>query len=353
LTLTGLCSLAVDYGRYQMCKTQLQRAADCGARAGALNLVSSASAAISAATAVTDANYVDAYNISSNSNVTVSVQLLDWVSSSNYTVLSSGNYTLANAVRVTVTYTVPLNFGAVLGYSSKVATRSSTAMLTTNSATVSVTGNSNPWLAGEPKGTQASQPDPNWDGQDVVWDHPWEYDIAGPIGGSNAEGEPYESPPEVGIPITPGAVITLTNASGLGSWDRATPPFSSPAGDTGDIEDDAASKGVGEHGISDVTMPLGGIVGVFLGSSLPDNTTAPTPLNFTTQAERDYATLDPKLQQTFYAGAGQSSAGAQQSIVVPQGATRMYLGMMDGWEWSNNIGGYTVTVTTTQVQMVQ
>ena len=140
----------------------------------------------------------------------------------------------------------------------------------------------------------------------MVWDHPWEYDIAGPIGGSNSAGEPYESPPQAGITITPGAVITITNASGEGSWDRGTPPFSSAAGVDSDIEDDAASNGVGEHGISDVTMPLESVVGVFLGSSLPDNTTALTPLNFTTQSERDYTSIEPKLQQTFYAAAGQT-----------------------------------------------
>ena len=101
----------------------------------ALSLASSASAAVTAATSVTDANYVDAYAISSNSKVTVSVQLLDWVSSSNYTILSSGNYTLANAVRVTVTYTVPLNFGVVIGYGKQMRrSRSATVMLTTGAA---------------------------------------------------------------------------------------------------------------------------------------------------------------------------------------------------------------------------
>jgi hypothetical protein len=31
----------------------------------------------------------------------------------------------------------------------------------------------------------------------------------------------------------------------------------------------------------------------------------------------------------------------------------VFLGTMDGWEWSNNEGGFTVTITQTSIAIVQ
>ena len=88
------------------------------------------------------------------------------------------------------------------------------------------------------------------------------------------------------------------------------------------------------------------------------------PLDYGT-AEHDYTAgtnngeaiangvFAPQLQQMFYVGNGLTSTGAQESIVVPAGATRVFLGTMDGWEWSNNSGGFTVTITQTSIAIVQ
>ena len=50
------------------------------------------------------------------------------------------------------------------------------------------------------------------------------------------------------------------------------------------------------------------------------------------------------LKQTFYVGDGLTSGGVQQGRIVPAGATRLYLGTMDGYEWSNNSGAFTARV---------
>jgi len=45
------------------------------------------------------------------------------------------------------------------------------------------------------------------------------------------------------------------------------------------------------------------------------------------------------LQQEFYIGLG------LVGLVVPPGATRLFLSLHDGYEWSNNVGSVDVTIT--------
>ena len=57
-----------------------------------------------------------------------------------------------------------------------------------------------------------------------------------------------------------------------------------------------------------------------------------------------YLTLSPELKQVFFIGDGLNGNGLAQSVVVPQGATRLFLGTMDSVEWNNNVGSFTVQV---------
>ena len=356
MALFAICSLAVDFGRWELCNSQSQRAADSAARAGAFKLTTGYAAALSSATSVANANYLDAQTVGSNPKATLTVQLLNWTSSSNYVVLAPANYNQANAVRVNISYNVPLEFGAIIGISSKGVSRTATALLVTQTQKIYVDGKGDPWLAGEPTGTQGSQPDPGYQGQGVNSVHPWKYDYAGPVGGSMPDGQPYSSPPQASIPIVPGAVVTVTSVSGSATYDPNTPDGNANGtinGATSTLFRDAAANGVSEHGIADVTMPIDSMNMVFLNDKLPDSTAAPQPLDFSTQAQRDYSSISPELKHPFYVGTGTTSGGSQQSIVVPQGATRMFMGMMDGWEWDNNSGGYNATITERYVQMVQ
>ncbi len=230
---------------------------------------------------------------------------------------------------------------------------------TQSSVTQYVAATSNPWLAGEPTGTTASIPDPGYEGQQVSSEHPWKNDIAGPSGGHNSQGELYGSPVQANITLVPGATITITNVAGTATNDLT---FSQTATADGNnqgsyqIYSDGAATGSApsEHGISDINAPLNSMLGVFLTDNQPDSpSTTAAKLDYSTQTERDYTTVAPDTQQMFYAGTGQTSGGTQQHITVPPGATRLFLGTMDGWEWSNNIGGYTATITQTSYSIVQ
>jgi hypothetical protein len=99
-----------------------------------------------------------------------------------------------------------------------------------------------------------------------------------------------------------------------------------------------------ENGISDITVPIDSLLGVFLGPLQPDLNPPPGALDFSLSASRDYLVLNPALQQVFFMGDGLADGGVAQTIVAPLGATRLYLGTMDGYSWNNNIGSFDVTI---------
>ncbi len=113
VALIGICSLAVDFGRVQVAKSQLRHAADAAARAGAAGLATSATQARTNAIAIAAANSVD------GSALTLSTSDIDvgnW-SGSTFTL----NGTPSNAVRVNASRTgnngIPLLLAQVIGRS--------------------------------------------------------------------------------------------------------------------------------------------------------------------------------------------------------------------------------------------
>jgi Flp pilus assembly protein TadG len=363
--LLGFCSLAVDLSRVETAKTELQRAADAAAMAGAAALQSGASAtAIKTEVALMADQPVDGVTFSLNT--TTDVQFLNWTSASATPTVESGT-TGANAIRVYCRRTtsesdpITLLFGEALGVQSASVWASSVAYIDVQTETLTVNGNANPWLAGMPTGTTASEPDSDYPSAN----HPYKYDIAGPVGGVAASGEAYESPPEVNFTPIPGATLQITSATGTtqkGPEDTtATADGVYTTGGSVNMDDDEASGGVSENGIADVTMPGDSLNGVFLDANQPNTEgAAPTPLDFSTSTEQNYTTISPLVRQPFFIGNGQDGS-TQQSIIVPSGATRFYFGVMDGHEWSNNAPnlspftaeGYSVTVTQTSIQLAQ
>ena len=97
-------------------------------------------------------------------------------------------------------------------------------------------------------------------------------------------------------------------------------------------------------GISGYTGLVGALVGVFLDDDIPTRN-PPNALNFGASGI-EFPTLSPKLGQVFYIGDGFTSDGTAQSFVAPTGATRVYLGIIDGEEngrpgfYTNNQGFY-------------
>jgi hypothetical protein len=355
VVLMGFCSLAVDLGRVQTAKTELRRAADAAARSAVYSLSSGAGSGPikTAAYNMAAANNADGTPVLIDKNT--DVEFIKWIGPGNYSVVGKGQ---ANGVKIYCRRTaatgnpVSLLFAAVLGVGNCDVTATALAVTVSSSSNQTVGANSNPWLAGEPTGTLASIPDSGWPSAA----HPWKNDIAGPVGAHAASGEPYESPIPVSFSVSPGATITFTNVAGAAENVITNTPSYDATGNNGtgvSIYNNEASNGVGEHGMSDVWAPLNSMLGVFLTTTVPDGNAVPPVLDFTTQTARDYTSLSPKTQQVFYIGNGQTSGGSQQSIIVPPGATRFFLGTMDGHEWSNNSGSFTATITQSNIQVVE
>jgi hypothetical protein len=118
-------------------------------------------------------------------------------------------------------------------------------------------------------------------------------------------------------------------------------PVDPPNGDTSRIINHLT---MAENGLSDIIAPVNSLLGVFLGPDQPDQSPPPDTLNFTSPDSRDYASLAPALKQVFYIGDGMTSSGGQHQVTVPVGATRLFLGTMDGFEWKNDVGAFSVQI---------
>lgn len=97
------------------------------------------------------------------------------------------------------------------------------------------------------------------------------------------------------------------------------------------------------------------LAGVFLDDADPIGLTAPPSLDFGSGGlGRSFSSLAPGLRQTFYIGDGLTGegAGATQSFLVPDAATRLFLGIVDGAYfvggpdyYDNNVGSFSAQVT--------
>ncbi|MCM8593787.1 PEP-CTERM sorting domain-containing protein [Accumulibacter sp.] len=183
--------------------------------------------------------------------------------------------------------------------------------------TIGVPGTADPWLAGMPNGSTASSGD-----------------VA-----------PGQSPALVtGLSFAAGDLLVF---SASGSTDHCTSGGCGLAGAEGDAnEGPTGHSGGAENGIGNVVSPIDALIGVFLDGSQPSLTAAPsTVLDFSTALARDFASLAPLLKQPFFIGDGRRNDGVTvQTFAVPTGATRLYLGTMDGYGWYNNVGSLTVSV---------
>lgn len=115
------------------------------------------------------------------------------------------------------------------------------------------------------------------------------------------------------------------------------------------------SKGVkvgGIEGIAGISTTSDSLVGVFLNAASPMGAMTPTALDFTTgvgSITPNYSTVAPKVGQTFLIDDGMTTGGDLQTVRVPDGATRLFLGFADGTTagpggYSNNTGSLDVAI---------
>lgn len=190
--------------------------------------------------------------------------------------------------------------------------------------TVVVPGQANPWLAGLPDGATASFTD-----------------VA-----------PGQSPVLVpGLALVAGTVVQFLNVTGgTLNMDGCPGVCIGAEGDPSlygyTVRADFAGYPDGENGIGNVLAPFGALLGVYLGADLPTSTAAPATMDFqSTATGLNFTTLSPGLKQVFFIGNGMTDSGVLQSFAVPTGATRLYLGTLDGFGWSNNTGELALDVS--------
>jgi hypothetical protein len=185
--------------------------------------------------------------------------------------------------------------------------------VTSSAAPLTVPGTADPWLAGMTNGSTAS-------GGDVA---------------------PAQSPTLVSnLLVIPGNAISFRVSGGV----HFVPGDISPP--DGLLNSTGAHGAHAENGISDVQAPWDALLGVFLGPEQPNLSSAPATLDFWPSASRDYFSVSPLLKQVFFIGDGLTSTGVRQQVIVPPGATRLFLGPLDGSGWFNNIGSFSVDVLT-------
>jgi len=396
VAMLGFCSFAVDLGRVQTAKTEIRRGADAAARVAAAYLNQQQKGSThgpvqTQAEAIAFDNKVDGTPlVLADSDILVG----SWDTTRTPPVFTKGGSPdplngIYSAVQVSTVRQIPLLFGSILGARTCNVTAKSTAALVSIQKPVTqfVSAHGNPWLAGAPAGTTASQPDRGYSSAA----HPWRYDVAGNSGTYSssgkpqftdgakiastdyATGEPYGSPTEFDLAVEPGSVIQISvplNSQNLainsGYYNGANKPsYEADGSNNGSYaiySDDGANPSLpqgsittngSEHGISNIAAPINSIVGVFLNDTVPDKDgSVPAGKDFSTQTDRDYKSFEPDLRQSFYVGAGQTSLGDQQTILVPAGATRLFLGTMDGHEWSNNLGGFDATISQFEIELV-
>lgn len=340
--MAGFLSLAIDFGRATATKSELQSVTDAAARSAARTMRSLAggqSSAAASAAAVFAESKVDGHTppFDASTGLTLGIwtpgtrtftpatiaQGANAVKVTGELVLGEGNHTLA---------VLPLIRGPITVRAECIA------MVSGANASTYVSAKSNPWLAGMPDGTKSENLRPNAP-------HVWDYAGNAPNVAS--------SPGMIGLDssnISAGQTILFDSVTGTAANDGSSGNFTAD-GNTGWVVNLGTANGIGANswplsvnGISNIKSPINGMIAVFLSDSAPNSTSAPTALDFSTPASRDYQSIAPELKQTFFIGDGRRSNGEAQQIVVPAGATRLFIGNMDAWQWNDNTGGYTATI---------
>lgn len=178
----------------------------------------------------------------------------------------------------------------------------------TNEITLTIDGIHNPYLAGQPAGAT-----------------------------SKSDTAPGASPFLVPLTIQPGDRLQFLNVSG-DVWNLPGCCGPGPDGWTNNnftVQPDL--------GISGYVLPENCLLGVFLDEQTNPGA-APPALDYSSLDTQNKLQYFPELYQVFFIGDGLGSAGAQQEWVVPPGATRLFLGSADGWNWEDNSGTFTFTI---------
>src|SRR5262245_39871912 len=159
------------------------------------------------------------------------------------------------------------------------------------------------------------------------------------------------------IPVAGGDVVRVLDPAvgGVNFFNGLGPPFFGPGGNGL-----SGSNLTALDGISGYIGPQGPLAGVFLGNSIPSSGPAPATLDFSSGGLGiNFLTLSPLLGQVFYIGDGVTSGNVFQTFTAPAGATRLFLGIPDGFgfvgapgAYDDNDGSYQVRIGVNEVPTI-
>ena len=145
-------------------------------------------------------------------------------------------------------------------------------------------------------------------------------------------------PPVVSLPSQPGLAVTFGPVTGMACCNAEPVCFGPDGGRFGSYTQTVISSYGGISGIlhGESVMFL---VGVFINGQEPTDP-APERLDFGHAGVTDrFAELSPVLNQVFFIGDGNAN-GLPQVFHVPTGATRLFLGFEDAWNFEGSPGYY-------------
>jgi hypothetical protein len=155
--------------------------------------------------------------------------------------------------------------------------------------------------------------------------------------GGNTPEEALEQLPPF-IPVSGGDIVRVLDPAvgGVNFFNGFGPPFFGPGGNGL-----GGSNLTALDGISGYIGPQGPLAGVFLDDSIPNAGPAPATLDFTPGGLGvEFTSLSPALRQVFYIGDGIDNNGDFQTFTAPAGATRLFLGIPDGFGFVGGPGAY-------------
>jgi len=137
-------------------------------------------------------------------------------------------------------------------------------------------------------------------------------------------------PPMFNFAAAAGQVLTFSNISGIVNFSASRATSTNGIGDGRAFLSGTNISSYG--GISGIRNDnaIAFLVGVFLNDSEPTGS-GPSALDFTNNTS--FAELAPELNQTFFIGDGLTGSGLGniQRFLVPEQATRLFLGLADGF----------------------
>jgi hypothetical protein len=158
----------------------------------------------------------------------------------------------------------------------------------------------------------------------------------------NGDAAPQHSPPLVSEPDFSQCDVLNFSATGIVSYLGGTPTGNNPDGDSA-----YSMVNYGDGISAPMSVRANALVGVFLDDGSPTGSATREQLSFA--CGLNFAWSAPGIGQIFFIGDGLTSDsnavlfdGEQQSFIVPSGATRLFLGTVDGEGWYNNTGSFTV-----------